>query len=81
MDKPSQKQIDFAEAIAEELGIEPPYGGDKDDYSLFISDNADEFYREKNKRRYESGYCFKLDHQYSLEEFDNDVLRINPGTR
>ena len=78
--KPSQKQIDFAMAIGEELGIDPPFGGDRDDYRLFISDYADEFYREKNKRRYASEMCFQLDHQWSLEEFNNEILSINPKT-
>ena len=78
--KPSQKQIDFANAIGEELGIDPPFDGDGEDYSEFISDNVREFYKERNKRRYATGECFRLRHQSSLQDFNYDAINKNPET-
>lgn len=78
MNKPTSKQIDFAQAIGEELGIDPPFGGSKEDYSEFIEQNQREFYKERNKRRYESGDVFHLEHQYTLQDFTNEVLNKNP---
>ena len=80
MDSPTQKQIDFAQAIGEELGIDPPFDGDREEYSEFISDNIDEFYKERDKRRYATGECFKLNHQASLQEFEYEEINKNPDT-
>lgn len=76
--KPTQKQIDFAQAIAEELAIDPPFGGDRSDYSEFIDEYVDEFYRNKNARRYSEDRIFELDHAYHLLDFVYDRISKNP---
>ena len=76
--KPSQKQLDFAQAIVEELGIDPPFGGDSREYSEWISENKSEFYKERNRSRYATGRCFSMSHQYSLAEHEYDRLTKNP---
>lgn len=79
--KPSDKQIDFAQAIAEELGIDPPFGGDAEAYSEFIRDNVDEFYRERNRTRYACNDVFQLNHAYTLKEYEYDEINMNPMKR
>lgn len=52
--KPTERQIKFAEAIAEELGLELPEF-DKREYSEFIADNKDDYYesiREANREEF-----------------------------
>lgn len=78
MNKPTSKQIDFAEAIGYELGIDPPFNGSKEDYSEFIEEHQKEFYKQRNKRRYSSGNVFQLEHQYTTQAFTNEVLNKNP---
>lgn len=76
--KPSDKQLDFAMAIGEELGIDPPFDGDSEDYSDFISENVEDFYKERNKRRYATGEIFSLDHSYSYGSYNYDSINKNP---
>lgn len=78
--KPTQKQIDFAQTIGEELGIDPPFGGDKDDYSDFIDENIHEFYRSRNSRRYSEESMFQLDHSYHLQDYAYDRISQDPET-
>ena len=79
--KPTQKQIDFAQTIAEELGIDPPEGEDREGYSSWISGLVDEFYKQRNERRYSQKECFEMEHAHHYDEHSYDKLNKNPKTR
>lgn len=67
---PSAKQIDFATAIAETLGIDLPEETTSEAYYDFIRENQDDFYetkREIRREQYRSGDVFYLNHSYGLD--------------
>ena len=78
MGKATEKQIDFATTIAEELGLELPDFNDRTETSDFISEYADEFYEQRNSRRYGSRMTFTLDHSYVGSQDFNGNLNKNP---
>lgn len=47
--EPTQKQIDFATAIAEMLGIDLPEENTGESYHEFISENVNDFYEMKRE--------------------------------
>lgn len=46
----TQKQMDYAEDIAEELGIDIPNEHDMETISEFISDNVDDYFEARRER-------------------------------
>ena len=78
MGKATEKQIDFATAIAEELCLDYPDFDDREDTSEFISEYADEFYEQRNSRRYRSGNLCTLEHSYVGSYDFNGDLNKNP---
>lgn len=46
----TQKQMDYAEDIAEELGIDLPEERDKKTISEFISENVDDYFESRRER-------------------------------
>lgn len=77
---PSEKQIDFATAIAEMVGDDLPVDFTADAYSDFISGHIDEFHKLQNEFRYGSESCISFHHSYCLSDgFNGDEkLNINP---
>ena len=50
-DKPAtDKQMSYAESIAEELGIDLPEEHTMSEISMFIDDNKDDFYQSRRER-------------------------------
>lgn len=78
--KPSEKQKDFATAIAEMLGIDLPEEYTKEAYHDFIDDNIDEFYKVQNEIRYKDKSKIRFEHSYTLSDgYNGDAeLNINP---
>ena len=86
MDEPSQKQIDFAIAIAETIGDDLPDDFTKEAYHEFISENVDYFYQVQNEIRYKRNRnepMFHMEHSYVTNNgYNGDTeLNINPMTR
>lgn len=80
-DKATEKQVDFATAIAEMLGIDLPDEDTKDAYTEFIDENIREFYKEKNRQRYlESDNVYQYGHSYTLKNgyCGDKKLNMNP---
>lgn len=42
--------------------------------------NSQQIVKNGDKRRYATGECFGLDHQYSLQEFEYEEINKNPDT-
>ena len=82
-EKPTERQKDFATAIAEVCGDDLPDEYTKEAYSEWIDEHIDEFYTLRNQDRYESGNIFSLEHSYLLGEgYNGDrKLPFNPYTR
>jgi len=80
---PTERQIDFATAIAEVCGDDLPDEYTKAAYSEWIDEHIDEFYMLRNQDRYESGNVFYLEHSYAFGEgFNGDrKLAFNPYSR
>ena len=84
--EPSEKQIDFATAIAETIGEDLPEEFTSSAYHSFIDDNIDYFYNVQGEIRYkrcENEQMFHLEHSYiNGNGFNGDTeLNINPMTR
>ena len=84
--EPSQKQIDFATAIAETIGDDLPEEFSSRAYHEFISSNIKEFKKVQGQIRYSYEGCksgFQLEHSYITDEgFNGDTrLNFNPNTR
>ena len=82
MEKPTEKQIDFATQIAETLGIDLPEENTKSAFRDFIDDNIDEFYSVQDEIRYKGNDVFSMRHSYVLGNgFCGDrTLNKNPKT-
>ena len=80
IEKATMKQKDLAMTIAEELGIDVPDEDSSDAYSDFIGEYYGEFKRERNKRRYESGEVWGMDHFYHFSDHVYDKQNKNPET-
>lgn len=78
MEKPTQKQIDFATEIAETIGEDLPIGFTKQAYSEFINKNVDYFKQVQNEIRYKGGKVFRLHHAYHAESFEYERISKNP---
>ena len=78
--KATEKQIDFAEAIAEELGLDYPDFESREATGEFINDNIREFYKSRNSFRYSQEDAFSLNHSFVCDDDFNGDLRINPWT-
>lgn len=84
--KPSQKQIDFATAIAETIGDDLPSEFTSSAYHHFIDDNIDYFYKIQGEIRYKRNKdetMFHLEHSYvNNDGYNGDTeLNINPAVR
>lgn len=55
----TEKQMEYAEAIAEELGIDLPEEHSMNEISMFIDDNKDDFYQARRDRM--GGYAEMYD--------------------
>lgn len=78
--KPTEKQRDFATAIAEMLGIDLPEEYTKESYHDFIDENIDEFHKVQNEIRYKDKSKIRFEHSYTVSDgYNGDTkLNINP---
>lgn len=79
--EPTQRQIDFATAISEVVGVDPPKHFTKKAYSTFISTHLDEFYKLHDEIRYGSKDTFQLEHSFVISSRYNGDTKLNKNPR
>lgn len=79
--EPTQRQVDFAIAISEVVGVDPPKQFSKKAYSAFIYTHLDEFYKLRDEIRYGSKDTFQLEHSFVVSAGYNGDTKLNKNPR